>query len=95
MIFKVNSKYLGDWEQNESDIYDFSDYIDWYELCILDDKFRSTRSHVQIFNNKEPKTTDGIAANKLKKMISLKNFEIFVSKNNKHSIIVDDFLKFL
>ncbi len=95
LIFKVNRMYLGDWEQNESDIYDFSDYIDWYELCTLDKKFRSTRTHVQIFNNKEPKTTDGIAANKLKSMIKINNFKVVISKNNKHSIIVEDFMKFL
>ena len=95
LIFKVHRTYLGDWEQHESDIYNFSDYIDWYELCTLDEKFRSTRTHIQMFNSKEPKTSDGIAAKKLKKMIKIKNFEILVSKNNKHSIIVDDFIKFL
>ena len=95
LIFKVNRIYLGDWEQHESDIYDFSDYIDWYELCTLDQKLKSNRTHIQIYNDLEPKTADGIAANKLKSMIKINNFKVVISKNNRHSIIVEDFMKYL
>lgn len=95
LILKVNRKYLGDWEQHESDIYGFSDNVYWYELCTLDDKFKSNRTHIQIFNDLEPQTSDGIVAKKLKSMIKINNFKIFISKNNKHSIIVEDFMKIL
>lgn len=95
LIFKGNSRYLGDWEQHESDIYNISDYIDWYELCTLDKNLKSTRKHVQIYNSHDPKTSDGVAASKLKKMFQLKNFKVIISKNNKHSVKSNDIKKFL
>ena len=61
------------WEEIDSELYNYADYDDFYNLATLDENFKPTRYHFQIFES------DSITVDLLKKLNDknpVKNFQI-------------------
>ena len=90
ILLRVFDKFAGDWEQYDSSLFEILDYDSLYILSTLDEKFNSTRRHVQVYNNEDPCCFNEKSANLLKFILNenyaINNLEIKIVDNNQHSI---------
>ena len=89
LMFRLYFSYLGDWEQIDSSLFDDIDYDSLYVLSTLNDNKEFTRKHYQIYNDKDTccfKNPEAMTLKKIYEKLKIKNFEIVVVENDKHSI---------
>jgi len=99
LIFQANVlDNYGDWEQNSSEVYKELNYVDLYLLSTYDENFNKTRKHYQIYNSGDPCCFKIDTSTKMKKIfekLNIKNFDIIIWKNDKHSILPQQLIKLL
>ena len=96
LLFRLFDTNYGDWEQIDSSIYEIVDYNSFYVLSTMDEIGNFTREHYQIYNDKDTCCFKNPAAKILKKIykeINIKNFEILIVNNEKHTINTDYFFE--
>lgn len=96
LIFGLFDNPILDWEQIDSSLFNIVDYNSLYILSTLDGDGNSNRRHYQVYNDEDPGSFRNPAAKILKKIYSnnrVKNFEIIIVNNKKHSIKKDFLFK--
>ena len=89
LFFRIFDTNIHDWEQIDSSLYEDVNYNSLYILSTLNEEYKVTRKHYQVFNNKDACCFRDPAATILKNMYEnhdIKNFKISVVDNNEHSI---------
>ena len=85
-IFKINR---GDWEQSKSQIYKKIDYWNLYKLSILDENYKISRFHYQIYNKKDPCCFMSPYADMMYSAVNKinnKNFKVILTNLDTHEI---------
>ena len=98
LIFYAIFDNHGDWEQHETSIFKEITYVDLYILSTLDENFNSNRKHYQIYNHNDPCCFGSDTSkyiDRIFKDLNIPNFEVLIWKNNKHSILIDEFMELL
>ena len=96
LIFRLYNDY-GDWEQVESSLYDKVSYNTLYILSTLDENNKPNRNHYQIYNSEDSccfKYPSNEMVKNIYDELNIKNFKVFINKNNKHSINTEFFFNF-
>ena len=89
LFFKIFYAHIYDWEQIDSSLHEDVDYNSLYILSTLDEEYKITRKHYQVYNSKDPCCFGDPAAKILRDIYEnqdIKNFKISVIDNNEHSI---------
>ena len=89
LFFRIFDAHAYDWEQVDSSLYENVDYNSLYILSTLNEEYKVTRKHYQVFNDRDPCCFRNPSATILKNMYEnydIKNFKISVVDNNEHSI---------
>ena len=96
LLFGLFDSNIKDWEQVDSSLFNIIDYNSLYILSTLDGDGNSNRRHYQIYNDEDPCCFKNPAAKMLKEIYTnnkVKNFEIVILNNKKHSIRTDFLFK--
>ena len=96
LLFGLFDSNIKDWEQVDSSLFNIIDYNSLYTLSTLDGDGNSNRRHFQVYNDEDTCCFKNPAAKILKEIYSnnrVKNLEIVILKNNKHSIKTDFLFK--
>ena len=92
MILRVFPDNRGDWEQEDSEIYNHLDYWHLYKLSTLDENYEKNRVHFQIYNKKDPCCYMSPYADMMlsaSKKINDEKFKVFLRDLDKHDIDLD------
>ena len=96
LLFGLFDSNIKDWEQVDSSLFNIIDYNSLYTLSTLDGDGNSNRKHYQVYNDEDPCCFKNPAAKILKEIYTknkVKNFEIVILNNKKHSIRTDFLFK--
>ena len=96
LLFGLFDNPIMDWEQIDSSLFNIVDYNSLYILSTLDGDGNSNRKHYQVYNDEDPCCFKNPAAKMLKEIYTnnkVKNFEIVILNNKKHSIRTDFLFK--
>lgn len=82
----------GDWEQQNSKIYDYVSYWELYKLMTLDEKGKINRQTILIYNDEDDCCFYNPYAQHFKSIVDKldwRNFNVIIDKNDKHSMNID------
>ena len=82
----------GDWEQQNSKIYDYVSYWELYKLMTLDEKGKINRQTILIYNDEDDCCFYNPYAQHFKSIVDKldwKNFRVIIDKNDKHTMNID------
>ena len=82
----------GDWEQQNSQIYDYVSYWELYKLMTLDKKGKINRKAILVYNDEDDCCFYNPYAQHFKSIIdelNWENFNVIIDENNTHTINVE------